>query len=314
LLYLTTRNKADSYTAHRVLRSEVAPDGGQFLPMQLPVLTDVQLAALEQMSFGEAAAFTMNLFFGTQLTGWDVDFAIGRQVMDLVPIGHRVSVAESWHNPGGSHTYMAQRLYALALGEKIPARRPSLWFYTCVDIAVLLGAYGKFCRKEIYEFDVAVETGDLQMLLALRYAQKMGLPVQKIILGSLDGDGLWEFLSYGDYHTGHKTLPSGLESLIWLEFGPDEAKRYLQTGQTRGIYKLSPVQLELFRNGTFVAVVGDGRAADMAASTQRTAAYSMETDTARAFGALQDYRAKTGENRNTLLFSHKMPDGHKRRK
>jgi hypothetical protein len=33
----------------------------------------------------------------------------------------------------------------------------------------------------------------------------------------------------------------------------------------------------------------------------------MELSTARAFAALQDYRAKTGENKNTLLFARNMP-------
>ena len=306
MLYLTTRNKADSYTAHKVLRSETAPDGGHFLPMQLPILSDIQLAAIEQMTFGEAAAFTMNLFFGTQLTGWDVDFAIGRQVMNLVSIGHRVNVSESWHNPAGSHAYMAQRLYSLVVGEKAPKQKPNLWFSTCVDIAVILGAYGMLCRREIYAFDVAIETGDLQMLLALRYAQKMGIPIQKIILGSLDGDGLWEFFSYGDYSTGRNYLPSGLEALLWLEFGADIAKQYLMKAEKRSIYKLSVNQLEQFREGIFLAVVGDGRAADVAASSLRTVQYAMEPGAARAFGALQDYRAKTGENRNTLLFSKKV--------
>ena len=58
MLYLSTRNKADSFTAHRVLHSAAAPDGGMFMPMQLPVQTDAVLAEFEQMSFGEAVAGT----------------------------------------------------------------------------------------------------------------------------------------------------------------------------------------------------------------------------------------------------------------
>lgn len=255
------------------------------------------------MTFGEAAAFTMNLFFGTQLTGWDVDFAIGRQVMDAVAIGHRVTVAESWHNPAGSHAYMVQRLYALVVGEKFPATKPNTWFYACVDIALLLGAYGKLSRRDILRFDVAVETGDLQMLLAIRYVQKMGLPVEKIILGCFDGDGLWELFSYGDYATGRKDRPACLESLLWLDFGYDITKRYLDTAGKRGIFKVSDSHFDELRSGIYVAVVGDSRTVDVAASTQRTLQYRMDPYAARGFGALQDYRAKYGENRNTLLFS-----------
>ena len=303
MLYLTTRSKADSFTAYKVLRSERAPDGGQFLPMQLPVLTDHQLAALERMSFGETAAFMLNLFFGTELTGWDVDFAVGRQVMTLADAGHGVMVAESWHNPADSHDYMVSRLLALAMGEKFAPIKPSLWFRAVIDIALVFASYGKLCRSGVYLFDIAVETADLQMLFALRYAQKMGLPLGKIILGSLEADGLWEFFSYGDYPTGRKVRPTGLEALLWLEFGHDTVKEYLHIAEKRGIYKLPLPQLHQLRDGLFVTVVGDGRASDIADGTRRAGGYPMEITTARAFGALQDYRAKFGDKQKTLLFS-----------
>ena len=303
MLYLTTRNKADSFTAYKVLRSASAPDGGQFLPMQIPVLTDIQLAALEQMTFGETTAFMLNLFFGTQLTGWDVDFAIGRQAMSLADAGHRVSVAETWHNPAGSHNYMVNRLYTLALGESAGTRMPSLWFYTVIDIAVLFAAHSKYCRMDIYQFDLALQTGDLQLLLALRYAQKMGLPTGKILLGCQEGDGLWEFISYGDYSTSRNNLPSGMEALLWLEFGSAITAEYLKAVEKRGIYKLPIMQLDQLRDGVFVAVVGDGRAKDVASGVLRTTGYKMDQSTARAFGAMQDYRSKFGDKRDTLLFA-----------
>ena len=305
MLYLTTRNKTDSFTAYKVLHSESATNGGQFLPMQFPVLTDYQLAALEQMSFGETAAFMLNLFFGTKLTGWDVDFAVGRQAMVLKNIGHSVMVTESWHNPAGKHDYMVSRLFAIALGEKYPSIKPSLWFRTVIDIALLFASHAKMCQSGICKFDIAVESADLQMLFALRYAQKMGLPVGGIIMGSVEGDGLWEFISYGDYPTGRKILPSGMEALLWLEFGPDTAQEYLATANRHGIYKLSPVQLTKFRADLFVTVVGDGRAEAVAAGVKHTNEYSMDRSTARAFGALQDYRSKMGEKSTTMLYSRK---------
>ena len=92
MLYVSTRNKVDSFTTYFALRNEAAPDGGVFMPMQLPVLSDVQLAQLEQMNFSQAIAFILNQFFGTKITGWDVDFAAGRQAVALHEIGHKVSV------------------------------------------------------------------------------------------------------------------------------------------------------------------------------------------------------------------------------
>jgi len=307
LLYLSTRNKADSFTAHKVLRSPAPPDGGMFMPMRVPVQDDVALAAFEKMNFGEAAAAIMNLFFGTNLTGWDVDFAVGRQVLDLVSGGYKVSLAESWHNPAGRHEYLVQRLYYLVTRQEHSTVGPNLWFRTAVNIAILFGVYGKYCRQDIYEFDLAVETGDLQILLAARYAQKMGVPIRKIILGCLEGDGLWEFLSYGDYQTNRKELLAGFEALLWLEFGYSESEKYVSSVNNRRIYRLKDLMLDQFREGLFATVVGDSRIKNVIDSTLRTNNYRMETDTARAFGALQDYRAKTGLNKNTLLIALNVP-------
>lgn len=307
MLYLNTRNKADSFTAHKVLHTKTLADGGLFVPMNLPTLDDISLASFERMGFGEAAACIFNLFFGTKLSGWDVDFAVGRQTLDLVSAGYKVCLAESWHNPAGSHEYLVQKLHQLVTGERCAAQDVNMWFRTTVDIAILFAVYGKYCRQEIYEFDIAVETGDLQQLLAVRCAQKMGLPIRKIILGSIDGDGVWEFFSHGGYQRNRKYSPVGLEALLWLEFGYGEAAEYASSMDRRSIYKLNDVRLAMFKHGVFATVVGDNRAANIVESTIRTNNYQMELSTARAFAALQDYRAKTGKNKNTLLFARNMP-------
>lgn len=303
MLYLTTRNKADSYTAHRMLRCETAADGGQFLPMQLPVLTDYQLAEFEQMNFGQITAALMNLFFGTKLTGWDVDFAVGRQAVTMTTAGYKVSVAETWHNPSGTHAYLVQRLHALVCCEKTTTVKPNLWFEAVVDIALLFAMHAQLCRQDVYEFDIALESGDLQQLFALRYAQKMGLSVGKIILGSIPDDGLWEFVSHGEYATTGKVHSTGLEALLWLQFGHEEAGKFLMTEERKGIYHLDSVRLDAFRSNLFTSVVGQDRALSVAKSAAKSGQYTMELSTARAFGALQDYRAKTGINRNTLLLA-----------
>lgn len=307
MLYLNTRSKADSFTAYRVLHSEDPADGSQFLPMQMPVLLDYQLAQFEQMKFGEAMATVMNLFFGTKLCGWDIDFAVGRHAVSLANIGHRVSVAESWHNPAGSHRDLVWMLYRLVCEKTDLAARPGLWFETVVHIGILLGSYGELSRQEIYDYDIAVQTGDLQQLLAIRYVQKMGLPIRNVVLGSLEGDGIWEFLSHGTYQCAGRKVPAGLETLLWLEFGIDETARYLETVEKKGIYRLHPAQLETFRSGIFTAVVGDKRTEAVISSTMHTDRYVLDFPAARAFGAVQDYRAKTGSKRNTLLLSHNDP-------
>ena len=70
---------------------------------------------------------------------------------------------------------------------------------------------------------------------------------------------------------------------------------------------MSAGKFDIIRNDVFAAVVGDTRVGNIVDSTRNTSNYNMGRDTARAFGALQDYRAKTGENKNTLLFARTMP-------
>lgn len=308
MLYLSTRNKADSFTAHCVLHSESAPDGGMFLPMQLPTQDDSALAAYEQMNFSEAIASVLNLFFGTRISAWDVDFAVGRQAVELASCGYKISLAESWHNPDASHKYFVNRLYSLVTGEKHPLIAPNTWFHIAVDIALLFGVYGKYCRQEIYNFDVAIEAGDLQQLFAVRYAQKMGLPVKNVILGTVEDDGLWELISYGEYQTFRLNALTGLEAMLWIEFGYSEVQKFLHCGQKKMTYRMNIAGCDAFRKGIFVAVVGDKRAKNLVENILHTSNYCMELSTARAFSALQDYRAKTGENKNTLLFAKNGPN------
>lgn len=308
MLYLSTKSKADSFTAYKVLHSAAAPDGGMFMPMQIPVQDDYALDRFERMSFGETTAAVINLFFGTKLSGWDVDFTIGRQAVELVHIGHKISVAESWHNTAGSRQYLVQRLYNLAIGNPVNTQKPNAWFCTVVNIAMLFGVYGKFCRQDVYNFDVAVDTEDLQLLLAVRYAQRMGLPVRKIVLGCMEGDGLWDFLSYGDYTAAKKERNVAFEALLWLACGYREVERYHASLEEKVTYRLNTLPLESFRKDLFGTVVGDHRVKNVMENTLKTNAYQMETEMARAFGALLNYRAKTGENRTTLMFGNNAPE------
>ena len=306
MLYLSTRNKADSFTAHKVLHSAAAPDGGMFMPMQLPVQDDFALARFEEMSFGETVAAIVNLFFGTTLSGWDVDLTIGRQAVELLAMGHKVSIAESWHNPVGLHSYLAQRLYNLAIGNKQNTQAPNSWFCTVIKIAILFGIYGKYCCQEIYEFDVAVDAADLQMLVAIRYAKKMGLPIRKVIWGCTDGDGIWELLTHGDYPAINKERKIGLEALLWLEFGYGETEKYNGALERKNTYRLNALHLAQLRSDVYVTVVGDDRVKNIIENTKKTDGYQMEECTARAFGALLNHRAKTGEKKYTLLFAQNM--------
>ena len=75
MLYLTTRDKFDTYTVYRTLHEDTAPNGGLFFPFRLPA---VSLETLKGKTFCECVADVLNLFFSAGLTGKEVEFSVGR--------------------------------------------------------------------------------------------------------------------------------------------------------------------------------------------------------------------------------------------
>ena len=99
MLYLTTRRKNDTHTAAVALSNDRGPDGGFYVPLKLPRLDQRQIRKLGENSFSQNVAEVINLFFGTKLDGWAIEFAIGRYPVKIHSIGSRELVAETWHNP-----------------------------------------------------------------------------------------------------------------------------------------------------------------------------------------------------------------------
>ena len=112
MLYVTTRSRTDSYTAYRALHEGVASDGGEFLPIRLPQYTHEQLEAIMSDNFNETVARILNLFFSVRLTGWDIEFAIGRKPVRLLNMGRKITVAELWRNTEADYSIAARRIYA----------------------------------------------------------------------------------------------------------------------------------------------------------------------------------------------------------
>ena len=96
MLYITTRNRRDAYTAQHTLRENRGPDGGMYLPFRGPAYSEQDWQKLACAPFGQRVAEVLNRLFGTRLTCWDVDVCIGRNPVPIVPLGHRTLVAELW--------------------------------------------------------------------------------------------------------------------------------------------------------------------------------------------------------------------------
>jgi len=317
LLYVSTRTKLDSYTAHRALHEEYAPDGGQYVPFRLPVFTQEELDALQDKSFGQIIAQTLNLFFSARLTGWDVECCVGRSPVRIERMGHRLMVAEAWHNPEGNYSNFEDALYNRVCADT-PKDGPTAWAKIAIRIALLFALAQDIRAAGVEQFDVAVNTADFLQPMAAYYAKMMGLPVGKIICACNDNGAAWDLIHRGEFNTNPPLIrtqlplvdiarPQGIEQLILAALGEEELKRYLTACDKGGVYRLDEEQTLMLSSGLFAAVVGADRIQSVINSMYRTNQYLIDPYTALTYGGLQDYRSRTGESQFALIISHADP-------
>ena len=321
MLYLTTRDKFDTHTAYRALREDRAPNGGFYLPFRMPVFSAEELAQLKKKSFGQNAAEILEHFFGCGLSGWDVEFAIGRYPVKLTALGQRIWSGELWHNQEGCYTHLERALCDRICPDNVGKPIPS-WLKIAVRIAVLFALYGEMLRGCAVEagktFDVALPTGDFSAAIAVWYARQMGLPVENIVCGCNENSGVWDLLHIGELRTDAAVVttatpdadfavPAELERLICAALGTTEAQRYTEICARGGLYATRPGMLDILRRGMYAAVVSSQRLMGLIPSVYRTSGYLLDPYTALAYGGLQDYRAKTGTHRTALLMADRSP-------
>lgn len=284
------------------------------MPLQLPVLNAADLDALTGRSFGQCLADVLNLFFSARLDGWDVDFCIGRYPVRLVPLNQKVYVAEAWHNPDRDFLRMVRNLSSRIRGDKENIQ-PTDWAWMSTRIAVLFAVYGQMCRQGLLRcgqsLDISFDAGDFSGPMAAWYAKTMGLPIGCIVCTNQDSSIFWDFLRSGSLQPGIGSgnspsgIHTGLERLIFSNFGNDEVNRYLLCCNKGSTYSLSEFRLNQMCSCFRASVVSGRRVASAIRSTYATAAYLLDPSTALAFSGLQDVRTAEGEARVTLLLSER---------
>ena len=307
MLYLTTREKYDAFTAARTTKSDRGPNGGFYLPYKMPNFSREEMAAMKDRSFGQNMAELLNQFFATRFTAWDVEFCIGRYPMRLASMGQKVLVAECWRNLEGNYERMERQVAALICGCSIWEVRITSWLRIGIRIAFLFATYAEMLRQEMVSdrkpFDVAVSEGNLSLLMAVWYAKAMGLPVANIICGCNDGSATWDLVYNGQIRPGDREPVEELERLVFDHFGFEEAARFvgcLQMGENYEIPKEGKAKIQ---ENFFAAVVSHNRMESVILNAFRTSSYIMGPDAAVSYSALMDHRARTGEGRVALLLA-----------
>lgn len=307
MLYVTTRNKYDTYTVYRANQADRGPDGGLYQPFRLPKLGNEEILNLSNQTFCQRMAMVINLFFGTKLTAWDVELCAGKNPVKLVPMSHRIVLAETWHNHDFDFAQLTNRLSACICGQEANASKSTSWMEIAIRIAILFATYGELLSVKATEMhttiDVTVPTGDFAAPMAVWYAREMGLPIGNIVCSHEDS-AVWDLIHHGQVRTEDR-MPKNLERLICASLGVEENLRYCDVCATGRVYTVTPDALKILRQGIYATVISQERVCALIPSVYRMAGYIMGPETATAYGGLQDYRAKTGENGLMLLISDK---------
>jgi len=315
VLYVTTRDNRDAYTAHRALQMDRAPDGGLLVPLRLPVFSAEEIEDLAEKTFGKCVAEILNRFFDLKLSGWDVDFCIGRYPVRLTPLRHRILSAETWHNPDFSYDWLVKNLMDSLAGNGISQGN---WAQIAVRIAVLFGVFGQLRKQGIVSADISVVSGDFSAPISAWYARKMGLPVDNIIVCCNENNSLWELICHGQMRTdalskstntpeADVVIPENLERLIFACGGYEEVQTYLRVCREGTVYIPSGSVLAQMRRGLFVSVVGSDRIDDTISGVFRAHRYAMSSYAALAYAGLLDYRTKTGHTRHAAVLTERSP-------
>ena len=301
MLYVSTRNINDSYTAHRALHEAMAPDGGMYVPFHIPAITAEEWTCIKSQGASAAVATMLNLFFGLRLCAADVEPILGNAPFCVKTLNQNLIFAELWHTPEGNSDYYVNGLYRL-MTER--SDEPQGWARVAIQIALLFAIYGEN-HSDLRQFDMAIPVTDFADLIAILYAKGMGLPVNSIVC-ACDEDGIvWDLVNKKEFSTVRN--PAYTESLLFKYFGENGVNYYLDACVQKAVFSLEEAFLENVIDDLYPAVVSRSRIDTVISSMFRSNGYRIDSDSAVAYGGLQDYRACTGVNKQTLIISTKRP-------
>ena len=321
MLYITTRNSEQFHTSHHALNYDRDEHGGLYLPYQLVRFTQSELDAFKDKSFNQCVAEILNIFFSARLDAWDIACCIGAHALKLIPMSHKITVAEIWNNPEWSLSRFVRNLNCRILGNN-DSGCPSNWTQIAVRIAILFGIFAKLARigvvGEKKTIDISVVSGDFVSPMAAWYARAMGLPIGTIIFSCNENCCAWDLLHHGSAQinpaivstvtsTCDVGIPANMECLIHATLGKDEVARFARINASGNLYSLSDEDRNTLSGGMFGAVVGNNRVKSIIKNFYATSAYILNPYSALAYGGLQDYRAIRAESGQTLIFTENGP-------
>lgn len=322
MLYVTTRSNKDAFTAQKVLSQKRAADGGLFIPFREPQFTQEEMDTLREKAFSQCVADILNVLFNCRLTARDVELSAGRYPVRLKKLSQRILVGECWHNLASDFNQLVLSLEKLIRIDEKSEQECGEWIYIGVRIAVLFGIFSELNKSGIIDadskVDISVVSGDFSTPVSLWYARKWGLPIGNIVCCCNENGNVWNFICHGQLRTdgvakvtaipdADIVIPESLERLIHAYGGSEEVSRYVDAVRRGGSYYVDDKILHALRRGIYVTVNSEHRILSTIPGVFTTHKYLVSPYTALAYAGLQDYRARTGENRIALILADRSP-------
>lgn len=162
----------------------------------------------------------------------------------------------------------------------------------------------------------AVPTGNFGNILAGYYAKVLGLPVNKLICASNENNVLYDFINTGVYDKNrefHKTISpsmdilvsSNLERLLYYLSGKNNqmVKDLMEQLNSTGRYEISSEMKGKLNNDFCGGCVFKEDAQKTIKNIFDKYGYLLDTHTAVAYKALEDYKTSTKDNTVSLVLS-----------
>lgn len=176
---------------------------------------------------------------------------------------------------------------------------------------------GKIAEGE--EINVVVPTGNFGNILAAYYAKNMGLPIAKLICASNDNKVLFDFFATGEYNKNRDfilttspsmdiLISSNLERLIYKIAGEDADanKALMQSLNAEGKYEITAEMKEKLAD--FVGFYAtEAQTAETIKALYEKCGYVIDTHTAVAACAYNQYKEATNDDKKTVIASTASP-------
>lgn len=319
MLYVTTRNQREYYTAHRALWERRGPDGGFYIPFRVKPFSPVEIVSLKEKSFHAIAADILNLLFQSRLTAEKLELAIGRNPVALTSMRHRILIGECWRGSGWDFSGTIRSIAQLLRPD---ASIPGKWLETGVRIAYLFGIFGTLFQSGIVgpddPVDIAVTAGDFSEPMSVWYARAWGLPIGNIVCCCNENSAVWDFLNHGQLRTDKVcvstvtkdvdfALPEELECLISCVCGDQEALRFVEACRTGRTYTPSDAAMQRLKDGLYAGVISSRRILETIPRVYTAAQRVLSPYDALTYLGVLDYRSQTGQIRPALTLSMTSP-------